>query len=130
MMNILLAQYGAGGLSWLVFTLGLIWCSFSWWRVHRCKIALASALTAIGTCIGILLLIGCGIGLSFGSRGLGSGADMELFAHIMLGFFVLITLCWMSSAILLLIAARRVRMTPEEYIARANAQQLPHQPLG
>ncbi len=125
MMNIMLAQLGAGGIAWLVFTIGLLWCSFSWWRVHRCKLALASTLAALGTCIGSVIMIGVSVFLSFSFRGPSSGIDTELAGQLFLGFFILITIGWMASALLFLLAAKRLKSNPEDLFTPPTTQTSP-----
>ena len=125
-MTLMLAQLGAGGIAWLVFSIGLLWCSFSWWRVHRCRLALASACTAIGTVIGAIILIGGSVFVTFSYRTTGPGADAEFIASLFLGGMVLVALAWSASALLLLVSAMRLKCNPEDLFVIQTPQSPTH----
>ena len=97
------AQMGAGGLTWLIFLAGLLWCNFAWWRTSRCKRSLFSMLFASITALGLMAMIGliAAIETRFISS---STLDSELIESLSLGGFVMMAVCWTLSSIAFFLA--------------------------
>lgn len=121
MQKVMLLQLGTGGMAWLLFTAGLLWCGFSWWRATRCRSALACVLAAITSVVCGLLVIALGLFQSyfFGT----TGADDKLLEQIALVLLVLAGAGWAASSLCFLVAAgRSTYPRPEEF------QTQPHHP--
>ena len=104
MEKILLFQLGAGGLSWLIFLAGLLWCNFAWWRVSRSREALLSMISALISAFGITAMVGLSVAINQGFIR-SSILHSQWVESVSLVGFVLIGACWLMSSILFLLAA-------------------------
>lgn len=115
MQNYLIIQLGASGMAWLMFIVGLLWCSFAWWRSYRCKRAMACIISAITSLISGLLTIALLIGASIRPS---TGINENMLEIIALGFFALMAISWTFSSIFFLLAAIKSQYpTPDELAA-------------
>ncbi len=110
MQHIQYAQMGAGGLTWLIFLAGLLWCNFAWWRANRCKRALISLACAIVSVLGIITMIGLIAAALTGliSSSLLSGEVLEAAS---LACLIMMAICWALSSIVFLLASIKNKQT-------------------
>lgn len=124
MQNYILIQLGAGGMSWLVFIVGLLWCSFAWWRAYRCKRALACIISTITSLVSGLITIVLLVGVSMRFAG-SSGTSENMIELIALALFVLTGISWAAGSICFLLAAIKSQYPSPEELATEST---PHSP--
>ena len=97
-------QLGAGGLTWLIFIAGLLWCTFSWWRASRCRRSITSIIFTITPALAIIAMI-IFIALTFTRLINPRILDDNFMETLYLGGMILISLCWAASALTFFMAA-------------------------
>ncbi len=97
----ILLQYGAQGMSWLLLVMGLMWCSFAWWKTQKNRAALAILITSGATLLGILVLLGFGLLAMFtlNSSGHGGSTNVKLIEGILIGIVGLIAISWLTCSV-------------------------------
>lgn len=97
----ILLQYGSQGMSWLLLAMGLMWCSFAWWKTQKNRASLAILITSGATLIGILVLVGFGIVATFTLRGSGPGGstNVKLIEGLLMGIMGLIVMSWLTCSV-------------------------------
>lgn len=96
----ILLQYGSQGMSWLLLAMGLMWCSFAWWKTQKNRAALAILITSSATLIGILVLVGFGIVATFTLRsGPGGSTNVKLIEGLLMGMMGLIVMSWLTCSV-------------------------------
>ena len=106
MQSIILVQLGTGGMAWLVFTIGMLWCCFAWWRTEKNRYALASVISTIIALIAGLVMVTLLVTFSMTVTRSGS-IDGELIQAIALGCFLLLGFSWAASATCFLLSAMK-----------------------
>lgn len=97
----ILIQYGSQGMSWLLLAMGLMWCSFAWWKTQKNRAALAILITSGATLIGILVLVGFGIVATFtlSSSGPGGSSTVKLIEGLLMGIMGIIVMSWLTCSV-------------------------------
>ena len=103
MPNIFLFQLGTGGMAWIIFFVGIIWCSFAWWRTNKNKPALAAVITATITFVSVLCMVAF-IASVIMRISVASSRNIETIA---LGVFVLMAISWATTSLCFIAAALR-----------------------
>lgn len=120
MDKFMLIQFGAGGMAWLLFIVGLLWCGFAWWRATRCRRSLICVISALTSVISGAVTIIMLVTVSMRFMGPGSSSDSKMIEAIALGLLVLTGVSWAVSSLFFLLAAMKNNYpSPEELAAES-----------